>query len=43
MEFLFFLNKFQKSNMNNYIETKKFLRKLIVSTPLISLAFNGIH
>ena len=34
---------FKKSNMNKYIRTTKVLRKLVISTPLISLAFNGIH
>ena len=28
--------------MNKYIRTTKLLRKLVVPTPLISLAFNGI-
>ena len=40
MEFFFFINIV--SNMYKYI-TAKILRKLVVSTPLVSLAFNGIH
>ena len=43
MRLFFYQNNFKKPNMIKYFRTMKLLRKLVVSTPIISLAFNGIH
>ena len=39
----FYQNNFKKSNVNKNIRTTKFLRKIVVSTPLISFQRNPLN